>query len=67
MSTIAHDVPKISIGQIKTFGDLGPIYEVRRLLSPMEKGDWLVEVLLVETGETAKYPYSQMINDPEAK
>ena len=67
MSTIAHDVPKITIGQIKTFGDLGPKYEVRRLLSPLENGDWLVEVLLIETGETTEYYYNQMINDPEAE
>ena len=66
MSTIAHDVPKINIGQIKTFGDLGPKYEIRRLLSPMENGDWLVEIVLVETGEVTEYRYSRMINDPEA-
>ena len=67
MSTIEHDVPRITVGQIKTFGDLGPKYEVRRLLSPLENGDWLVEVLLVETGETTQYYYNQMINDPEAE
>jgi hypothetical protein len=67
MSTIVRDVPQISVGQIKTFGSLGPKYEVRSLLSPMENGDWLVEIVLVETGEVTEYRYSRMINDPEAE
>jgi len=66
MSTIDQDVPKIPIGQINTFGEIGPKYQVQRLLSPLENGDWLVEILLVETGEITEYRYSQMINDPEA-
>jgi len=67
MSTIAQDKPKISTGQIKTFGSLGPKYEIRRILSPTESGDWLVEIVLVETGEVTEYRYSRMINDPEAE
>ena len=67
MSTIAQDVPRLKVGQIKTFGALGPKYEVRRLLSPLDNGDWVVEILLVETGEVTEYRYSRMINDPEAE
>jgi len=67
MSTSAHDTRNITIGQIKTFGELGPKYEVRRLLPPTADGDWRVEILLVETGETTEYYYNQMINDPDAQ
>ena len=66
MSTIANDIPRLSVGQIKTFGPIGPKYQIRKLLAPIGYGDWLIEILLVETGETTEYRYSRMMNDPEA-
>jgi len=59
-------VPNIPVGEIKTFGPYGPKYEVVRLLQPINPSDWIVEILLVETGEYAEYPLSDIIEDPKA-
>jgi hypothetical protein len=61
------DLPPLKVGSIKTFGALGPKYEVRELLHRLDDGDWLVRVLVVDTGEEADYRYSRMRNDPEAR
>jgi hypothetical protein len=59
--------PTIPVGKIKSFGAFGPKYEVGRTLSPLEDGDWLVEVKMVETGETAEYRLTHLLDDPEAR
>jgi hypothetical protein len=33
----------------------------------LEDGDWLVEVKMVETGETAEYRMTRIFDDPEAR
>ncbi len=30
-------------------------------------GDWLIRITIIETGEKADYPYTQLINDPDAR
>lgn len=62
----SSDDPTLAIGQIKTFGPLGPKYEVREPLRRLDDGDWLVRVLLVETGEEAEYRYSRLRADAVA-
>ena len=59
--------PAIPVGKIKSFGAFGPKYEVGRVLRPLEDGDWLVEVKMVETGETAEYKLTHLLDDPEAR
>jgi len=58
--------PALPLGDIKTIGTLGPIYEVGPLLYPLDDGDWMVEILLVESGEKTEYPLSDIHNDPDA-
>jgi hypothetical protein len=58
--------PLIPVGKIKSFGAFGPKYEVGRALRQLDGGDWLVEVTMVETGETAEYRMSRLLDDPEA-
>jgi Family of unknown function (DUF5397) len=60
------EAPVLPIGKIKSFGPLGPKYKVGRALRPLSNGDWMVEVLLVETGETAEYKLTRLCADPEA-
>jgi hypothetical protein len=60
------DAPVLPIGKIKSFGPLGPKYEVSRALRPLGDGDWMVEVVLVETGEKVEYKLSRLHADPEA-
>jgi hypothetical protein len=59
-------LPEIPTGLIKSFGGIGPKYEVGDLLRPTAQGDWFIGIVLVETGEETEYLYSQMLNDPEA-
>jgi hypothetical protein len=59
--------PPIPVGRIMSFGAFGPKYEVGHALRQLEDGDWLVEVKMVETGETAEYRMTRIFDDPEAR
>jgi hypothetical protein len=59
--------PPIPVGKIKSFGAFGPKYEVGQALRQLNDGDWLVEVKMVETGETAEYRMTHILDDPEAR
>ncbi len=61
-------VPSVPVGKIKSFGPFGPKYEVGHLIRQLEgNGDWMVEVFLVETGETVEYRLSHLEDDPAAR
>ena len=60
-------LPPIPVGKIKSFGAFGPKYEVGHALRPLDDGDWLVEVKMVETGETVEYRLTHLLDDPEAR
>ena len=55
----------VPVGKINTFG-LGPKYQVGQPIRRLQDGDWLVSIVLIETGEETEYPLSQILNDPEA-
>lgn len=59
--------PPVPVGKIKSFGAFGPKYEVGQLLRQLDDGDWMVEVVLVETGEKAEYRLTHVNDDPEAR
>jgi hypothetical protein len=54
------------LGRIKTFGPVGPPYEVGEPLRRLDDGDWLVRVTIVQTGELAEYRLSRIVDDPDA-
>jgi hypothetical protein len=56
----------IPIGKIKSFGPLGPKYEVGHVLRQLDDGDWLIEVTMIETGEKVEYRWTRLNDDPEA-
>lgn len=58
--------PPIPTGMIKSFGAFGPKYEVGKPLRQLDDGDWMVEVKMVETGESAEYRLTHVYDDPEA-
>ncbi len=66
MAASPVQLPELPTGQIKTFGGIGPKYEVGGSLRPATGGDWYIGIVLVETGEQAEYLYSQMLRDAEA-
>lgn len=59
--------PSIPTGTIKSFGPFGPKYEVGHVIRPAEGSDWIVEITLVESGESAEYRLSRIVEDPEAR
>lgn len=62
----AHDTPSIPVGKIKSFGPFGPKYEVGEAVEQLADGDWMIKVTMIETGETAEYRLTHLIDDPEA-
>ena len=59
-------LPTVPSGTIKSFGEFGPKYQVGQVLRPLEDGDWIIEVTLIETGEKTEYRLTRLQNDPEA-
>lgn len=60
------ETPTVPVGKIKSFGPFGPKYEVGKALRPLDDGDWMVEVTMVESGEKAEYRWTHLSEDPEA-
>ena len=58
--------PEALFEKIKSFGPFGPQYEVGPVLFPLAENDWMVHITLVGTGETAQYPWTRILNDPDA-
>ena len=56
----------IPVGEFKSFGPVGPKYQVGNPLRKMGDGDWMVEVTMVESGEKAEYRLSKIHQDPAA-
>ena len=59
-------LPFVPLGRIKSFGPLGPAYQVGQVLRQLDDGDWMVQVTILESGEKAEYRLSHLSDDPEA-
>jgi hypothetical protein len=55
----------IPVGTIKTFG-IGPKYQVGQPIRRLDDDDWLVNIVLIETGERAEYRLTRILRDPDA-
>jgi len=62
-----HPPPDVRPGTYKTFGEIGPVYEVTGYGHASPNGDWLVPIRVVESGEELDYRYSRFIEDPNAQ
>lgn len=62
-----HEVPELPHGKIKCFGMFGTKYEIGKAIRPLDNGDWMVSIKLIETGEEVEYRYFHILEDPEAK
>jgi Family of unknown function (DUF5397) len=58
--------PFVPKGIFKTFGPLGPAYEVGLPVRQLENGDWLVDITVLESGEKLEYPLTSVFFDPDA-
>ncbi|PWF21452.1 DUF5397 family protein [Corticimicrobacter populi] len=66
MSHTLNTPPDVPVGTLKLLGPLGLKYEVGQPVSPLDDGDWLVEIILVETGSKVVYRYSSLMADRDA-
>lgn len=65
---LGHETPPVvPTGKIKSFGPVGPNYEVGEPLRKLDDDDWLFEVTLVESGEKVEYRLTHIQDDPEAE
>jgi len=55
------------VGSFRTFGRLGPVYEVLRAVEPATGSDVLLRVRVVESGEELDYPLGDALDDPLAR
>ena len=60
MKTLARTTDDL-LGTYRTFGEVGPVYQVLKKLSEDS-----VHIIVVETGEELDYPSGQALQDPEA-
>jgi aromatic ring-opening dioxygenase catalytic subunit (LigB family) len=59
--------PVIPVGAVKSFGPFGSKYRVGEAIHKLDDDDWMVEVVLIESGERAEYRLSRIESDPEAE
>jgi hypothetical protein len=59
--------PVTPAGAIKSFGPFGAKYRVGEAIQKLDNDDWMVEVVLIESGERAEYRLSRIESDPEAE
>ena len=64
--TTLQTPPSAPIGKIKSFGFFGPKYKVGAPIRQTEDGEWLIEILMIESGEKAEYRLTRALDDPEA-
>ncbi|MEO5333563.1 MAG: DUF5397 domain-containing protein [Magnetococcus sp. YQC-5] len=58
---LANSPPVVPTGKIKSFGAFGPKYAIGEPKHQLENGDWMIGILLVETGEETVYRYSHSL------
>jgi hypothetical protein len=57
----------VRVGQYKTFGAIGPVYQVLATGRNAPDGEWMIPIRVIETGEELDYRYSRFVQDPDAR
>lgn len=60
-----YDV-KYHKGTCRSFGDIGPVYQIGDIVRILDDGDCLMEITLVESNEVIEYLLSNILKDPSA-
>ncbi|MEQ1672611.1 MAG: DUF5397 family protein [Hyphomicrobium sp.] len=55
------------IGTFRTFGQLGPVYEIIGVCEPATGTTVNLQIRVVESGEQLDYPLSHALDDPLAR
>jgi hypothetical protein len=65
MASLAFsNLAESAVGSIRTFGEYGPMYEVTGIAPPSPKGEQMVSILVIESGETLDYELEAVLADP---
>ncbi len=65
MASLAfNNLADSAVGSIRTFGEYGPMYEVTGIAPPSSKGEPMVSILVIESGETLDYELEAVLADP---
>jgi hypothetical protein len=54
------------LGSFRTFGRLGPVYEILDIAGPETGADVNVRIRVIESGEELEYPLAAAMDDPLA-
>lgn len=55
------------LGRYHRLGETGPAYEVLQPSRPLAaEGDWLMKIVIIESGEVVEYRASDIRHDPHA-
>lgn len=54
------------LGSFRTFGRLGPVYEVLRVREPSTGPSVMLHIRVIESGEELDYPLAAALDDPVA-
>lgn len=54
------------VGSFRTFGRLGPVYEVLSAIEPVAGNNVLLRIRVLESGEELDYPLATALDDPAA-
>jgi hypothetical protein len=52
-------------GMYKSFGEVGPVYQVGDIITVLNDGDSLIEITIVESSERTEYRLSKILKDPD--
>ena len=55
------------VGSIRTFGHLGPAYEVLKVSAPEMGSNVMLRIRVIESGEELDYPLNDVLDDPLAR
>jgi hypothetical protein len=55
------------VGTWRRFGTLGPVYEIVKAGKPLEGGDRLMRIRVLESGEETDYRLSEVLEDPKER
>lgn len=53
-------------GTCRSFGNIGPAYQIGDIVRILDDGDCLMEITLVESNEVIEYLLSNILKDPGA-
>jgi hypothetical protein len=65
--TLKMPLPSNLVGTWRRFGAVGPVYEIVGTGTELPRGDRLMRIRVVETGEEVDYRLAEILDDPRER